>query len=416
MNEPARLLAQVPLFTSLPHDELEHLATSLRLLEIPPHVVIFHEGEQGGHLYIVLEGALEVVKALGTPDERLIGVRGPGEFVGEAALFNPDGQRTASVRSREASRVWEMTREDFSAVLQRQPPMAYEIVRVLSRRLSASHNNALRDLQEKNRRLSEAYDELKAAQAQLIEKERLERELKVAQEIQMSILPRALPHLPGFDFGAHLVSARWVGGDFYDFIPLDDHTLGIVVGDVTDKGVPAAIFMAQTRALLRAEAVRAGSPREALQRVNQHLLDMNQQGLFATVLYGVLDAATGAFAYARAGHEPPMICSVDGVLLRTSRRGGQPLGILDEPLLDEQSVPVPQGGTLLLYTDGVTESRNEQHTLFGEERLTAALRAQLGTAAQNVCDKLLEAVIMHQGTASQFDDVTLVAVYSHRNH
>jgi serine phosphatase RsbU (regulator of sigma subunit) len=414
MNEPTRLLAQVPLFTSLPDDELEHLAASLRLLEIPSQTVIFHEGEQGGHLYIVREGALEVVKALGTPDERLIGVRGPGEFVGEAALFNPDGQRTASVRTREASRVWEMTRADFSAVLERQPTVTYQIVRVLSQRLNASHNNALRDLQEKNRRLSEAYEELKAAQAQIIEKERLERELKVAQEIQMSILPRTLPRLSGFDFGAQLVPARWVGGDFYDFIPLDDHTLGVMVGDVTDKGVPAAIFMAQTRALLRAEAVRAGSPRDVLQRVNQHLLDMNQQGLFATVLYGVLEAVRGEFSYARAGHEPPMLCDADGALLPLNRGGGQPLGILDEPLLDEQRVSIPRGGTLLLYTDGVTESRNEQRAIWGEARLGAALRAQVGAPAQEVCDKLLEAVLTHQGRASQFDDVTLVAIHAER--
>jgi serine phosphatase RsbU (regulator of sigma subunit) len=412
MNEHVPFLAQVPLFTSLPRSELEYLAATLRILDIPPRTPIFHEGEHGGHLYIVLDGQLEVVKALGTPDERLIGVRGPGEFVGEASLVNPDGQRTASVRTRAASRLWEMTRADFNALLNRQPMMAYEMVRVLSQRLNASHTNALRDLQEKNRQLTQAYEELKAAQAQIIEKEKLERELQVAHEIQMSILPRTLPHLPGFDFGARMVPARSVGGDFYDFIPLDSQAVEIVVGDVTDKGVPAAIFMAQTRALLRAEAIRTRSPRDVLQRVNHHLLEMNQQGLFVTVLCGVLDAATGKFAYARAGHELPLICAADGTLIPAAHGDGQPLGVLDDPVLDEQVVSVPPHGALLLYTDGVTESRDEQRATFGEVRLAAALRVRVGAAAQSLCDQLLEAVIAHQGTNPQYDDLTLVAVHS----
>src|SRR3712207_3101439 len=142
-----------------------------------------------------------------------------------------------------------------------------------------------------------------AAQQQIIEKQRLEHELQLAYEIQTSILPRVLPQLQGYDFGATMVPARVVGGDFFEFVELGDDRVGIAVGDVTDKGMPAAIFMAQTHALLRAEAVRSAAPHEVLRCVNRHVVEMNAAGLFVTMLYGVLDRASASFSYARAGHE-----------------------------------------------------------------------------------------------------------------
>jgi serine phosphatase RsbU (regulator of sigma subunit) len=288
--------------------------------------------------------------------------------------------------------------------------LAYEMVRVMSTRLSSAHDAAIRDLQEKNRRLSEAYEALKAAQAQIIEKERLERELKVAHDIQMSLLPRALPRLEGFDFGARLIPARAVGGDLYDFIPLSANQVGVVIGDVTDKGVPAAIFMAQAHALLRAEASRAASPREALQRANEHLLDMNARGLFVTVLYGVLDRVSRTFTYARAGHELPLLCGTNGIVFSPPEGASLPLGIFNDPPLDEQTVELPPGRMLLLYTDGVTDARNAQRQSYGLEKLQAMLQRCAGATAQGVCDVLLQDVISYFGAAPQHDDVAVVAL------
>ena len=232
----------------------------------------------------------------------------------------------------------------------------------------------------------------------------------MAYEIQVSILPRTLPRLAGYDFGARMVPARVVGGDFFDFIQLSDDTVGIAVGDVTDKGMPAAIFMAQTHALLRAEASRAVSPCEALQRVNHHLLAMNDAGLFVTVLYGVLDRNSGAFRYARAGHELPLIYGADGEVATVPQGESLPLGIERNPPLDEQIVIVPPEATILLYTDGVTDARDAQGVRFGLARLKAALGTGAGRPV-HVCDRLLQAVAAYQGTAAQHDDVTLVAVH-----
>lgn len=167
--------------------------------------------------------------------------------------------------------------------------------------------NERRELTEKNRQLQQAFDERKAAEQQLrIEKERLERELKVAADIQMSILPDKLPMHEHFDFGGRILPARQVGGDFYDVFVLDKDKIGVLIGDVADKGVPSAIFMARAHALIIAEADRATSPGEVLRMANKHLIRLEKSTQFVTALYGVLDTNTGEFSYARAGHESPL--------------------------------------------------------------------------------------------------------------
>jgi sigma-B regulation protein RsbU (phosphoserine phosphatase) len=295
-------------------------------------------------------------------------------------------------------------------LLHRQPGLVYKMVRVLSLRLEQQQNRTIRDLQEKNLQLTQAYERLKAAQAHLIEKEKMERELEVARGIQQSMVPRKLPHLPGFDFGARMMPARAVGGDFFDFIPLSESTLGIVIGDVSGKGVPAALFMALTSNLLRAEARRTSSVGDALRHVHQQLLEINDAGMFVSLLYGVLNGTTREFRYARAGHELPLLSDARGELVALSYTDGQPLGVLDEILLDEQTVVLPSGSTVLFYTDGVTDVQDAQGNRFGLERLRQALLAQRSAPAQALCDTLLEMTAAYHAATPQYDDITLVAV------
>ena len=405
------LIRKVPLFASLRGTETQFLAEILRGVEIPAGALLFREGEPGASFDILVDGQVEVIKALGTPDERLLAVRGPGDFFGEMSLLDPDGLRTASVRARTPVCLLEMARPNFDALLQHRPALAYEIMRVLSLRLRESDNATIADLREKNRELSQAYAELKAAQAQIIEKEKLEQELRMAHRIQQSILPSELPRLPGYDFGALIMPARSVGGDLYDFIPLAKGRIGVAVGDVSDKGVPAAIFMALTRSLLRAEATRVASPRRALERVNQLLLDMNDEGMFVTLLYGILDAQQGTFAYARAGHELPLLFDPDGSARLVEQGPGAPLGLFDNVVLDEQVVAVSQGSTFLLYTDGATDITGPEGMLFGPDRLQVLAQAALsGQTAQAFCDKIWHGLTTYQGASSQDDDVALVGI------
>lgn len=404
------LLAQVPIFRGLPESELEYLAKSLRVREVLPDTILFREGEAGDHFYIVIDGQIEVLKAMDTDNEQLIGLREAGDFIGEMSLMNRQGMRTASVRSRGLTHLWEMSRGEFDELLQRQPAMAYEMLSVLSERLTYAHNASIRDLQEKNQRLKEAYDALKKAQAQIIEKEKLERELQLATEIQMGILPQTLPVDARFDFGARISPARAVGGDFYDFFQLSPHKTGIVIGDVADKGIPSAIFMAQTHALVYAEAHQSDSPGQVLRRVNEHLLSIGEARLFVTVLYGVLDMEKGNFSYARAGHELPLIVENLNAARLMPQKQGQLLGLLPAPVLDEQALLLSERGYLLLYTDGVLDARDPTEEAFGMERLFACLPFDAHLSAQGICDCIWQAVNAHRGTAPQYDDITMVCV------
>jgi serine phosphatase RsbU (regulator of sigma subunit) len=305
-----------------------------------------------------------------------------------------------------------MSHEEFDDLLHRQPSMAFELIDVLSERLTTAHDSTITDLQNKNRELTKAYEELKAAQAQIIEKERLERELQVAFEIQTSILPQTLPELEGYDFGALMVPARAVGGDFYDIITLSTDKVGIIIGDVADKGVPSAIFMSQTHALLYAMATRDAPPDQVLQRVNQLLLKIGESSLFVTVLYGVLDKRTNQFTYARAGHELPITVTADGKAETTPYDQGQLMGVLEDPILDEQTITIPPGGMMFLYTDGVTDARHSNGDSFGMQRLINEVGISHDGTAQDQCDRLWQRLSAFQSKNAQEDDVTLVVIKS----
>ena len=246
--------------------------------------------------------------------------------------------------------------------------------------------------------------------AQLEQLAKLEHELMLASEIQKSMLPRSIPRFQGYEFCARMIPAKSVGGDFFDFIPMGRDSLGIAVGDVSDKGVAAALFMAMVRSLLRAEAHPGESPQEVLRRVNRHLLDMNDKEMFVTILFGFLNRTTHQFQYARAGHEPPIFIDKQGSIKRLPKASGQALGVFDDIKLEEQTVALSKGCTLLLYTDGVPDATNRQDERFGIKRIFRTLSHTPQSPAQMTCDELMDAVSKHQGGLLQYDDMTVVLV------
>jgi len=406
------LLAKIPFFADLPPDELDRLVNELEVVQLRSGEILFNEGDPGEHLFIVVSGELEILMAPDTSNELILNILDEGEYLGEMSLIQPGGHRTASARARGDVVLLSMSRQQFKDLLKRHPYLANAMVRVLSQRLDNTNVSTFRDLTEKNRQLQKAYDELKAAQEQLIEKERMEKELQVAASIQMSILPDVLPSTDEFDFGGRILPARQVGGDFYDVFDLGDGKFGVLIGDVADKGVPSAIFMARVHALIIAEADKNLTPGEVLRMVNVHITRFEKATQFVTALFGILDTKTGEFRYARAGHEPPLLLTPDGGVQRLPYKAGMALGLWENLVLDENSLFLPKGSCLMMFTDGMTDCRNPQGEPFGLERIKHTLAHLKENTAQKGCDQLFEALMHYQNGARQDDDVTLVAIHA----
>ncbi len=405
-----KILRNLSLFASFPDEEIRSLASILQTKEIAEGTFVFCEGEPGRRFFIVVEGEVDILKAQGTEDERLLATRPAGSIIGEMSLFSPEGFHTATVRARTPLTVLEMTHSDLDAILQKSPSLAYEMMRVISLRLSEAENLTIRDLREKNRQLTDAYNELKAAQAQIIEKEKLEKELEVAREIQSSILPRIQPQNNDFVFGHKFMPVSAVGGDFFDFIPLDENSVGIAIGDVTDHGVPAALFMALAVTILRAESRRTKSPYETLTSVNRQLLEVNDTGMFVTMIYGVLDYKTRQFQYVRAGHSLPLLLDANNNFVSLDQNVGQPLGLFSDISLDEQTISLPHKSLLLMYTDGITEAVNNDDEFYGIDRLQQVLKENCQNSASDICESVWRSLEDHLKDAPQQDDVTIMTM------
>lgn len=238
----------------------------------------------------------------------------------------------------------------------------------------------------------------------------LEDEVEIARQTQQSILPARLPAAPGYEFGAWMVPARTVCGDFYDFIPLDSRRLCIVVGDVSDKGLPAALFMALTFSLVRAETGKTQHQHTILRNVNRYLRNMNAGGMFVTLLYCVLDFESGVLEYCRAGHLPPLVLDSAGAPMEIPVRTGQSLGIFEDIQIDQQAVQIPHGGLALLYSDGLTEALNPQGEEFGLEVVKQNLIVNRQAAGNEICRRLWNAVQVHSGEKPHQDDYTTIVI------
>ncbi|MBD3177474.1 MAG: SpoIIE family protein phosphatase [Armatimonadia bacterium] len=242
--------------------------------------------------------------------------------------------------------------------------------------------------------------------------ESIKQELEIAKHIQESIVPAEFPAFPNrgeFDLFGSMVPAREVGGDFYDFFLIDDNRLGLVIADVADKGVPAALFMAVSRTLMRATALMDVPPGPCLTQVNDLLSRENNNAMFVTLFYAVLDLTTGEVTYSDGGHNPPGILRGDGTAELLDKQGGVAVGWLQGAEYSQTTFRLERGDTLFLYTDGVTEAKNPSHDLFGEPRLLASLGEADRDSAQSVVDRVIADVHAHAAGEPQSDDITILA-------
>jgi sigma-B regulation protein RsbU (phosphoserine phosphatase) len=245
-----------------------------------------------------------------------------------------------------------------------------------------------------------------------IARQKLEKELAVGRQIQLSLLPKSCPIIPGWEFCDIYKAARQVGGDLYDFfeLPGQPGLLGLVIADVSDKGVPAALFMGISRTLIRSAALSGVSPLMALEEANQRILSESETGFFLSAFYGILDIETGRLIFSNAGHNPPLVYrSGSGEFLSLST-DGIVLGVLDQIALEESEVTFSPADLLICFTDGVTEAMNADLEEFGLGRLQEAIAVCADGSASEVLESIVSAVENFTGQADQFDDFTLFVV------
>jgi serine phosphatase RsbU (regulator of sigma subunit) len=278
--------------------------------------------------------------------------------------------------------------------------------RLSQQEYAADDRKLLNDLATQTAPAVQVAQLVRQQQQQAQERERIEQELRVARLIQQT-LPKAVPDLPGYGLAAYYQPAREVGGDFYDFMELDDGRLGLVVGDVTDKGVPAALVMATTRTMLRASAQRFDSPGQVLKRVNDVMVQDIPPNMFITCFYAILDPQTGVLSYANAGHDLPYRRKASAGGAEELRATGMPLGLLPRMDYEEKKIVLERGDSVLFYSDGLVEANRE---MFGFPRLQGLIAGHRSGGAAMVDFLLSELARFTGGEWEQEDDITLVTL------
>ncbi len=241
------------------------------------------------------------------------------------------------------------------------------------------------------------------------EKEKLkyEKYLHAAREVQRTLLPHTAPSLPGLDLAASMDPAEEVGGDSYDFIPLEDHRLAVCLADVSGKGLPASLLMANLQAAVRSQSMTTLTPTECLSRTNRLLFHSTAPDKFATAFYGIIDPEKETLSFCNAGHESPFLIAPDGSQ-RALSTGGIMLGVIDGFQFQEETVPFPPGSTLVVYSDGVTEATNEEGTMFGADRVRETVARLCALPAESLRVELLKELRIFVGAARQSDDITVL--------
>ena len=264
--------------------------------------------------------------------------------------------------------------------------------------LAASFNKMTADLKDYMERLH----------CTTAEQERLLKELEIASGIQKSILPTEAPEIPGIELAASNIPAREVGGDFYDYVPVQNDHWGLTIADVSGKGMPAAIFMGLSRTIVRASTTGNVSVENAIKHANELICRDSRSGMFVTLFYTILDSRNKKLRYVNAGHNPPFLFRNDsGTIIRLEAKG-IPLGVTEDLDIEEKEIELLKDDVLVLYTDGVTEAVNEKEEEFGEDRLIHIIQQNRSLTADQMIDKVQDEIMTFAGKQPQFDDITLM--------
>lgn len=261
-----------------------------------------------------------------------------------------------------------------------------------------------------NRMSTELSDYIEQLKRTTAEKQRLLKELEIAKGIQQSFLPNSVPKLKGLDVAATSIPARMVGGDFYDFIPIDKDKWGLVVADVSGKGIPAALFMALSRTLIRSTTRARLDIVDSIMQANRFIVEDGKVNMFVTLFYAILDAKKMKLQYVNAGHNPPILLHKDVTDITLLEAQGIPLGVFTELDISVSEVSLDRGDVVVLYTDGITEAINDKREQFQIERLSDVIRKNRDLSAAHIMDKIQDELSIFVGGQPQFDDITLMVL------
>jgi serine phosphatase RsbU (regulator of sigma subunit) len=428
IEEIARVLALHPIFARFDPRALRTVASHCTSVAFPTGETIMQQGERGTFALVILEGEVDVFVEI--PAGRIhMATLGPDRIVGELGGFT-DVPRTATIVARSDIAALRVDRDNLMSLVAEFPSIAIETISELGQRLHSTNQSLAFLTYAANALARDEYDAAMLAEltrqsgalavfarafsdmaAEIQAKQNRREEMQAAAAIQQSILPGPLQlgaADPRIDLHADMRPAREIGGDFYDYFMLDERRLVVTIADVSGKGIPAALFMAVSRTVMR----NASAETDMAQRMadaNRLLATDNTACMFVTMFSGVLDIETGRLRYCNAGHNPPYLLRAEGgrELLKAT---GIPFGIDADRSYAIAETVLAAGDTLFMFTDGITEAANPSESLFGEDRLEHILEQERGRAAAELVAKVIEATAEFAAGAEQSDDITCLAL------
>jgi len=398
----------------LPDDDFDVLFKAVVVSQHKAGSIICKEGDVEYILYIIQEGDVAFTKQMEN-DEQLLGVVGPGEFFGELGVIDR-APRAATVHAVSDCTLIEIHETLFDKIISSNPTAARFIMRGITRSIRDTDQITIARLQltidelgRSNESLAKALEDLRAAQAELLQRERLKRDLEIATAVHKSILPVSFPEIPNFEFAAIARPAREVGGDLYDVIPIDSDQVGLVMADVSGKSVQGAMYMAIVKTLFFSQANAYLTTSEIAHRVHELLMKVSTAEMFVTVFYANLNHNTRKMSYIRGGHDRPIYYRAATGQTKLLDIPGRFLGLLPNLIVEEDSLTFEQGDVLVCYSDGVTDAvRPEDNEMYGLERLHTMVVRESHRSAQELVDIIVEDVDNFRNGADQPDDLTLL--------
>ena len=391
----------------LPEEDLNMLTNVVVERTFPAGETICREGDLEHTFYIIENGQVAFTKNMGE-GEQLLGLKGRGEFFGELGVLER-APRAANVHAVSDCSLLEIHEDMLDKILSRNPSVARAIMRGIAHSMRDTDKITIGELQLKNDELARTLDNLRAAQAELLRRERMKRDLEIAAQVHNSILPTAFPDVPTFEFAAVARPAREIGGDLYDVIDIGSDNLGIVMADVSGKSVQAAIYMAVVRALFLSETSASHSPAETAHRVHNLLLKASTAEMFVTAFYAILNHITRQMCFIRAGHDRPVYYHAATKQTSLLDSPGRFLGLLSNLIVEEDQLTFEVGDVLVCYSDGVTDTVSASgNDLYGLERLEAIVAREGYRSAQELAHIIVSDVDDFRKDQEQPDDLTLL--------